>query len=86
MIPAEKFLFTLISDEVNYEEWKKNIPVIVYTAMIEFAKRHVTEALEAVINNAEVEEHYPNPYDPESKIYIINEKSILNAYDLNQIK
>ena len=46
---------------------------------LEFAKHILEEAAE----NAEVEEHYPNPYDPDSLIHIVNKQSItdtLNNY------
>ena len=58
----------------------------VLEAMIEFAKLHVTKALETASENGEVEEHYSNPYDQESLIHIVNKDSILNAYPLDNIK
>lgn len=58
--------------------------------MIEFAKLHVTEALEQAYLNAELEE-----YNSQDKIcfiandmgdaYVLDKASILNAYNLNNI-
>jgi hypothetical protein len=47
---------------------------------------YVQTALEAASENGEVEEHYSNPYDPESLIHIVNKDSILNSYPLDKIK
>ena len=52
---------------------------------IKFAKYHVQEALKKASEDGEVEEYYPNPYTSETRM-IVNKDSILNAYDLNQIK
>jgi hypothetical protein len=53
--------------------------------MIEFAKMHVEACIKGIIDNAEVEEYYPNPYRSES-YYKVDMKSILDAYSISNIK
>ena len=71
MITAEEFYKQTTGCVINHIDIKN--------AMIEFAKLHVTEALKEASEKAEIEDL---SYDDR----IINVKSILNAYSLENIK
>jgi hypothetical protein len=58
----------------------------VQKALIEFAKLHVEAALKAAATNGEIKEELGNPYDTESKYYVVDEQSIIKAYPLTNIK
>ena len=71
MITAEEFYKQTTGCVINHIDIKN--------AMIEFAKLHVTEALKEASEKAEIEDL---SYDDR----IVNVKSILNAYSLENIK
>lgn len=56
-----------------------------YSAMVEFAKIHVKEALRVAAYSAEIV-YCGNPYDVDDDSKCVDEKSILNAYPENNIK
>jgi hypothetical protein len=80
MPTAEEFLNTF-NRKVN-----DTLEQGVQEAMIEFAKLHVEAALKAAATNGEVKEELGNPYDTESKYYVVDEQSIIKAYPLTNIK
>ena len=71
MITAEEFYKQTTGCVINHIDIKN--------AMIEFAKLHVTKALKEASEKAEIEDL---SYDDR----IVNVKSILNAYSLENIK
>jgi hypothetical protein len=88
-IPTAEEFFNKYSQTYSFEEGDPEHLVDeedFKRAMIEFAKLHVNAALEAASVNAEVSEERSNPYDPESTFYIVDSKSILNAYPDKNIK
>jgi hypothetical protein len=50
------------------------------------SKLHVEAALKAASEEAETDYELSNQYDPNSRYEIVNKKSILNAYPLENIK
>lgn len=76
MIAIDDLSYTSIEDMKKQPEWD-----VVKKALIDFAKLKGKEILKAASENAEV--HYPicNNYNAS-----VDKDSILNAYDLNQIK
>ena len=54
--------------------------------MIEFAQRHVTEALKQASEKAEIETEYENPVNPSMGSFeVVDKCSILDAYSLGAI-
>ncbi len=54
--------------------------------MIEFAQRHVTEALKQASEKAEIETEYENPVNPSMGSFeVVDKCSILDAYSLEEI-
>lgn len=76
------------TDSQNGALWEYEREIV--NLMIDFAKHHVTEALEKASENAIVEivdydcEGFNLTTEP-SPIYGVNSESILQAYDLNNI-
>ena len=55
--------------------------------MVEFAQRHVTEALRQASEKAELEMEYENPVNPSMGSFeVVDKSSILNAYSLDNVK
>ena len=86
---AEEFLSTY---SIEYGDSKNNSRAIVKAseatnALIEFAKLHVTEALEAASDKADLKDYeeyqYGGGYITKQEI---NKDSILNSYPLENIK
>mgnify|MGYP000933674886 CR=1 FL=1 len=77
-----------IAEEVyNQHCFVNDISSSMKRAMIEFAKLHVTEALKQA--SIKVQTRYSTTYPEEAEMNIIqyvDEKSILNAYSLDNIK
>ena len=71
------------------EEFLQNSDKTTFNAientMVEFAKLHVEAALKSASCSAEIES-CGNPYDPSDDSKCVSEKSILNAYPLDNIK
>ena len=81
---AEEFLKSndKIKELYNFEDLEYYSDAVC-TAMIEFAKYHVTLALQNAANKAELEwDGLPSI----GEFQIINKDSILNAYSLNNIQ
>ena len=55
--------------------------------MVEFAQRHVTEALRQASEKAELETEYENPVNPSMGSFeVVDKSSILDAYSLDNVK
>ena len=55
--------------------------------MVEFAQRHVTEALKQASEKAELETEYENPVNPSMGSFeVVDKTSILDAYSLDNVK
>ena len=55
--------------------------------MVEFAQRHVTEALKQASEKAELETEYENPVNPSMGSFeVVHKTSILDAYSLDNVK
>lgn len=87
---AEEFL-------KNFNEEENNIDKLYYDsyvkkAMIKFAKMHVQEALKQAYQKAELKEQEKGDeqicfmVNDMGDAYVLDKDSILNAYDLNNIK
>ena len=77
--------------EVNKQSWEteQGSEVIdnIEEMMIEFAKYHVEKALDNASDNAEVEDVGNPDHDGDWKpYYVVDRKSIINAYPLENIK
>jgi len=83
-----------ITAEEFVKQFRKNNPIAEAESIehwmaqhcIEFAKLKCKEMQEAIINNATTKTDLGNPYDPESEYSVIDEDSIVNAYDINNMK
>ena len=81
---AEEFLKSndKIKELYNFEDLEYYSDAVC-TAMIEFAKYHVTLALQSASSNAELEwDELPGI----GEFQCVNKESILNAYSLNNIQ
>jgi hypothetical protein len=78
MIPTAEELYN------NFHFNYKGDENLILEAMREFARLHVTAALERASQNAELED-IGSP-DIGLSYHVVNEKSILNAYPLTSIK
>ena len=84
MITAEEFL------DISFGE-DKAVRSKITKAMIEFAKLHVQEALKqasekSLMKDVNEDCHYEDEEGNFPEIYFIDKDSILNAYNLNNIK
>lgn len=82
---AEEFLQNYKNDSDHYADQDYSEGRLI-KALQEFAKLHVTAALKEASENAETEEEMGNPYDPDDIYYVVDKKSILNSYPLENIK
>ncbi len=79
---AKEFLKQTVGEGVYWENWQRQIPPIVYTAMIEFAKLHLKAQQEAILKNVDftyntyagLQEGSSLEIDKESSAYNINEQ------------
>ena len=84
VITAQEFL------DISFGE-NKAVRSKITKAMIEFAKLHVQEALKqasekSLMKDVNEDCHYEDEEGNFPEIYFINKDSILNAYNLNNIK
>ena len=84
VITAQEFL------DISFGE-NKAVRSKITKAMIEFAKLHVQEALKQAIEKSLMKDvnedcHYEDEEGNFPEIYFIDKDSILNAYNLNNIK
>lgn len=84
VITAQEFL------DISFGE-NKAVRSKITKAMIEFAKLHVQEALKqasekSLMKDVNEDCHYEDEEGNFPEIYFIDKDSILNAYDLNNIK
>ncbi len=89
MIPtAEEFLTKIVVDNNNSFDIKESSDITndVTEAMIEFAKLHVEAALKAASEKAKTKNKWDGNTGSEFCDTVVDSESILNAYDLNQIK
>jgi ABC-type polysaccharide/polyol phosphate transport system ATPase subunit len=87
---AEEFAISSFMDVESGQSFEyafsKLDKIQIKRAMIGFAQQEVTKALQAVIENVEIDYELANPYDANSRYSTINTDSILNAYPLENIK
>jgi hypothetical protein len=85
MKTAEEF-FGFINGEIAYP------PDFVHRTAIEFAKLHCEAQLKAILENACMKEYNQGDWDTcwisndMEDAYVLDKNSIINAYNLNQIK
>jgi len=87
-IPTIEELFKKYSSLLQFEEGDSEYLIDkddFKEAMIEFTKLHLEAALKAASVSAEIE-NCGNPYDTSDDSKCVSEKSILNAYPLDNIK
>ena len=76
----------ITAKELFYQMLKENAECTYVEMMLEFAQRHVTEALKQASEKAETETEYENPVNPSMGSFIVVDKcSILDAYPLESI-
>ena len=72
-------------DGISFEDYHGSTVDTVPSIMVNFAKYHVTKALEEVYKNAKIIDHIPTESD--DRVYKkISKKSILKGYPLKNIK
>jgi len=89
ILTAEELLRQNVEGKkINYDNWIKQVPPIVFEFAKEFAKLHVQEALKQVSEKGQANNGgtYHNGEHLVSLSASIDKKSILNAYPLENIK
>lgn len=71
-------------DLIDHVEQKEAI-VFTKEEYNQHIKEVIEEALRCAVDKAEVKEEFGNIYDPESKYFVVDKDSILNAYPLENI-
>jgi hypothetical protein len=77
----------ITAEELFYEMLEENDECTSTEMMVEFAQRHVTEALKQAAAKAELATEWENPFNPSMGSFeVVDTESILSAYTLDNIK